>query len=381
MKSRPVFASGLAIPLVSLVAALALAVAPVRADKKDQAKAKFKEGMALIAEENYLGALQAFEESYEILAKPALLYNIAMCQKALFRYVDSIHSFEEYLDKAGDKAKPEMRAASVDAIAEMQRLVGKLQIADAPEGAEVLIDGKAAGKAPFTSPLILDPGQHTVQVSADGYRTLRTEVTVASGAVVPLRASLTPVEAWLEVECEDDKAVVRLDGKVVGSCPYEDEVVPGSHTVRVTSPGGETFEQEVNVAAGGTTSVAVSLTGEDLPGDDGTEKAGVSPLMISGIAALALGAGAGVMGAVFHAKGTKDEKTLEDEQFNPDKSKYNDAESALRTDQALTIVGYSLAGALIATGVILLVVDGTGDESPDEDVALRPAPGGLAVTF
>jgi hypothetical protein len=382
MSSTHVFASRLGIPLAALIAAFVLAVSPCHADKKEQAKAKFKEGMELIAKENYLGALQAFEASYKILPKTALLYNIGMCQKALFRYVDSIATFELYLEKTGDKVKPEMKAAVDQALAEMGRLVGRLRLVDAPNEAEVLVDGKPAGKTPFTEPLILDPGQHTIQISLDGHRTLRTDVTVASGAEAPLRAALTPVDAWIEIECDDEKAVVRIDGKVVGSCPYEGEVAPGSHTVVVTAPDTPDFEQEVQVAPGGTTSVAVSLTGEDVPGiGEPEDDSGVSPLMIGGISALALGVGAGVMGAVFHAKGTKDEETLKDEQDNPDKSKYDDAKSALKTDQVLTIVGYSLAGALIATGVVLLVVDGQDGETQEGDVAIVPAPGGLAVTF
>jgi nitrite reductase/ring-hydroxylating ferredoxin subunit len=49
------------------------------------------------------------------------------------------------------------------------------------------------------------------------------------------------------------------DGKVVGGCPYEGEVQPGEHEVKVQAPGVPAFLQKFDVSSGGTATVAVTL--------------------------------------------------------------------------------------------------------------------------
>jgi len=49
-------------------------------------------------------------------------------------------------------------------------------------------------------------------------------------------------------------------------------------------------------------------------------------------------------------------------------------------DRVGTVVGFTLGGALLFTGVILIAV-GVNAEDDEETVSFHPAPGGLAVTF
>ena len=81
---------------LTLLSAIVTFAPASRAGNRDQAKAHFKEGMAAIKGENYPAALIAFEKSYKLTPKAALLFNIAMCEKALYRYVDSITSFRRF---------------------------------------------------------------------------------------------------------------------------------------------------------------------------------------------------------------------------------------------------------------------------------------------
>ncbi len=84
------------------------------------------------------------------------------------------------------------------------------------------------------------------------------------------------------------------------------------------------------------------------------------------------------MGVAFNVKGIKDqEKANEAPADSTERAKLNDD---IDMDKTMMIVGYAAAGAFIVTGIVLLVVDAKkGGES--ETMAVKPMPGGLAVTF
>ena len=365
------------------ITAILLAALPrlAAADDHEIAKAKFQEGMALIKEENYPAALAAFEESYKLVPKPGLLYNIAMCQKALFRYVESIASFKRYLSAMGANIKPEMRLTVDQAISDMQKLVGTVLIDGAPDGADVFIDDRAVGATPLKEPLITDPGQHSIRVERDGFKPLRTEVTVPSGATIAVRAALHSVAAWIKIACEAEGAVVHLDGKVVGGCQFEGEVQPGELEVKVQEPGKPAFLQKFEVSSGGTATVAVTLQTGKAPGegDEGAKKP--RGLLIGGIAALAVGAGAGVLGGVFAAKRGGALDDVDAAQSKPD---YDAAGEDAKKFHGAMLGGFIGAGVFVAVGVVLIALDAKGKDTAEGDagaVALRAAPGGIAVEF
>jgi len=358
---------------------LALAAGPAMADDGEQAKVEFNKGLDHVAAENYPAALAAFEKSYELRPKASVLFNIGMCLKALYRYVESMETFRRYLEEAGPDLKPELVQQVSSAIAEMKQLVGHLRIAGAPDGAEVRIDGRIAGQAPFASTLPIDPGHRVVEISLPGHRTQRTEVDVETGGEAEIAASLERVEALLRIECASDDAVVQVDGREVGGCPFEGEVEPGRHTVEVAAPGADAFTKEVVVEAGSTATVDVDLSG----GETVVVEEGASGLLVAGIVSLAAGAGAGVVGAVFTYKGGQDQEDMKTEL---DADKYNELKDDLNMDNTVSVIGYVAAGVLIATGVVLLVVDSMNEETgaearPDEGARVYPTPGGLVVSF
>jgi hypothetical protein len=145
------------------------------------------------------------------------------------------------------------------AIAEMQALVGRLRIKDAPSGAKLTINGKPRGSAPFSKPFILDPGLHTIEVSLDGHETLNTDVTIASGAEVSIRAALKAAQTSVLIDCSEPEGIVFIDGTKVGGCPFEGEVSPGNHQIGVKAPDKKTFIYQINVIAGAQAVVPVKM--------------------------------------------------------------------------------------------------------------------------
>ncbi len=228
------------------------------ADDLSLAKEKVEEGKRLIAEEKYEEALLAFEASYALRPKSWLLFNIAMCNKALHRYVDAIFTFKRFLETETEETS-RTRQLAESSLAELESMVGKVRIAEAPDGSDVYIDGELAGKTPLKEPLALDPGRHVVRVSKDRFKTLDVEVIAASGSEVEVRADLQQPKAELKVVCSGEKTVVFVDEASVGSCPYQGTVEAGVHEVKVIEPGKQTFVQTIEAAAGSTLVIAVDL--------------------------------------------------------------------------------------------------------------------------
>jgi hypothetical protein len=385
-----------------LVGLMGLAAA---AEGKDDAKAKFLEGVGLFEKEDYPGALASFEESYRIAPKPTVLYNVGMCQKALYRYADSMATFRRYLAEGGDKIKADRRREVEAAMAEMAGLMGRLRLEGAPDGAEVRVDGVPVGTTPLAEPLAIDPGRHALDVTKQGLEPLRIEITVASGGETPVRAALTPFRAALRVDCADKTALVSVDGKVVGGCPYQGVAEPGTRVVRVEAVGKKVFERKVDAKPGATAVVAVAFEplapaaaqkpvarktppvpprgGEgSKKGAEETEGAGaLSGLFIGGIVSTAVGiAGLGV-GGYFTYKGFQDFKDGSDAADAGDDAAYAKVrDDRLPADRNGMIAGYVVGGALLATGVVLFVMDGQVSEEKDA-APVAVGPGGVTIVW
>jgi hypothetical protein len=356
-----------------------------RADDTALAKEKIDEGKRLIAEEKYEEALQAFEISYSLRPKSWVLFNIAMCNKALHRYVDAISSFRLFLRSETDPTS-QTRQLAESSLAELESMVGKVRIAEAPDGAKVYIDGELVGETPLKEPLALDPGRHVVRVSKDRFKTLDVEVIAASGSEVEVRADLQQPRAELKVVCSGDKTVVFVDETSVGACPYQGTVEAGVHEVKVIEPGKETFIQTIEAAAGSMLVIAVDLKPmvvmkpPTFISDPASEKKEHRPLAFraAGYAGLGLGAVSIIIGGVFTTKWSNQSDVVadaaeaadalnqpyNDETLWPDKDGWQTAYNNWKreADEAESfrnglIIGYAVGGGLVAAGAALLIAD------------------------
>ncbi len=380
--------------------------------QKEKAKTRFMAGVDLFFNEDYPGALAAFQDSYRVFPKYSVLYNIAMCQKALYKYVESIANFEKFLGDGGAEIKPKKRKKVQSALAEMRRLIGKVAILDAPTGLNVMIDGEVVATAPLTEPIPLDPGKHLVQLVKEGYKPQITMINVASGSQTTIRTALLAIDSRIKIDCKDDKAIIYIDGRQVGHCPYQGKISPGPHKIVISAPGKKAYSRQVETGPGATSTISVTLevpepaTVVDTQEADREPKATqetrkATPMLITGIVSLVVGAGMGAMGGVFHSKASSDYNEAQDildeteaalndpnhedyrneEYLNELAADYNDiVDNKLPVDNALMIVGYVSAGVFLATGVVLLVVDA---KKKKRAVASRVTPtlGGVSVRF
>jgi hypothetical protein len=304
-----------------------------RADVEEDARAQFTAGVKLFEKGDYKAAAEAFREAYNLRASWKMLYNLGQSEAAAGRYGLALEAFESYLVEGKDDVQADRRDEVLKEIERMRLLVGVIDV-QAPDGTELVIDGTTRGTTPFSGLKRVEAGPRKVVLRYGGDAIFEETVNIAGGMTTPVKAE-------------------------TGSA----------------APGGSAPE---GVPTEG------SAPEETAPG----EGKGPSLMLIGGIAAGVAGlAGIGV-GSYFAAQGGKDYDDQKAARDAGDTDAFHVAEDRLAVDRVGTIVGFVAGGALLAAGVTLIVVDRVrahkgGEEAEKEEQAfdVRPAPGGLTVSF
>jgi len=363
------------------------------ADAKEEAKEKFMEGVRNFSDENYPDALAAFEESYRLRPKASVLFNIGMCQKAMFRYIEAIDTFNKFLSESGEKTRKAMINEARAALKELEQLVGSLRLTNAPDGARVFVEGREIGRTPLSGPVMLNPGSHVLEVKKDGFEPLKTGVTIPSGAEIAVSAALSPLKAVIKVQCREKAAVVRIDGKVVGSCPFMGEAAPGIRKVVITAQEKEDFAGEVRAVPGRTSVLNAVLKRKALPEEPEPEpvpepekpeddEEAPSALFISGLVSIGVGAAGMGVGGYFTYVAYEDFDKGEKAADAGDTETYNDVrDNRLPDDEAGMIAGFVAGGALIVAGVVMLIIDNEGEAESDSAASVSSTGNGILLRF
>lgn len=136
---------------------------------------------------------------------------------------------------------------------------GTASIVSRPDGAEVLVDGVSKGVTPLK--LTLPVGTYTLELH-NGTSNRTVPLQVEAGSTVRQYVDLAPADAAvgrLEVTSDPAGAQVTVDGAPRGTTPLViASIEPGQHRVAVMS-GDNSVSRSVNVSAGATASVLLSV--------------------------------------------------------------------------------------------------------------------------
>jgi len=145
---------------------------------------------------------------------------------------------------------------------------GSIYVAADAEGSPIFLDGAPAGNVPGRINGVA-PGQHIVEIRAEGMQPFRETVTVSSGSVASVSANLRPRVAptgTVRVVVSNPNGPVPADVQVLldgtpmtGTPPSSDQVQPGTHIVQVSANGFRSTRREVVIAAGQVQALAVDL--------------------------------------------------------------------------------------------------------------------------
>ena len=135
---------------------------------------------------------------------------------------------------------------------------GTLAIESKPQ-ARVYIDDAPRGMTPLR--LDLPAGPHRIRLEAEGKaRTLTVGVVAGAEVMQSIDLSKTVQTGSLFVRSDPAGAKVLVDNKPAGVTPTTVlDLTPGNHTVMVTAADGSSARQSVQVEAGATASLRLSL--------------------------------------------------------------------------------------------------------------------------
>ncbi len=142
--------------------------------------------------------------------------------------------------------------------------LGWIKITSNVPGADIYIDDKSVGavaKTPLSPGQNIEPGKHTIWISAEGYDEYSETVEIFPGKTKEIHANLkgSPVGKLTVNGIDIDQAKIYIDGQI--ACeqgPCLKSVTEGSHEITVKRSGYKTYSKRIVITAKTETTIKVS---------------------------------------------------------------------------------------------------------------------------
>jgi hypothetical protein len=162
-----------------------------------------------------------------------------------------------------------LSAMALTAMAQSNQVLGEIRFLPENEPAKsagVWVDGKYVGylkELKGSKKLLLLPGEHEISVREAGYQSVDHKIDVEPNAVQTVRVSLAKdpraqyptVSAEVKLQIDPDRAAVFVDEQYAGHAHEFGGagramlLSPGKHRIKITLPGYQSFETEIEVRA------------------------------------------------------------------------------------------------------------------------------------
>jgi hypothetical protein len=189
--------------LVIHVAVVLTFVAPCWADNR--ASEWTSRGIEQYTHGDYSGAREAFARAYEAAPTTAGLLNLALAEVQSGHALAAARHLRTYL--MDPNAEPEtVHAIRATWLPRAEAEIGRLAI-HAPRGAEISVDGRAQGSAPFQDSIAVSAGQHEVAARLGPWsQTVRAAPRPGEVLAVQFQTIATPASAAVAVAAEHPPA-------------------------------------------------------------------------------------------------------------------------------------------------------------------------------
>gem|GEM_PF-6829810 len=194
---------------VALLAAIATS-AVARPGTVARARRAYQMGYRQLQRGNYKRALRQYTRSYDLVARPRTLFNIAVCHEKLGHNAEALKHFQQFLKLAERRDYKYVDDAKKRIVGLRKRLQATVRVLSRPLGAKVFVDGsdQQAGITPLV--LTLVEGQHRLEARLPGaqqHRVINVHGQQNTTESFRLRQTST-----VEIEVEPRDAVIRRIG-------------------------------------------------------------------------------------------------------------------------------------------------------------------------
>jgi hypothetical protein len=251
-----------------------------------QARAAFMSGTELVKEAKWSEALAAFERASALRSHAVTTFNMAVCLRALGRYVLARKRFLEArtLDDAASRVQlsDSLRADLEAMLQQIDKILVRVQVTLQPSTATIAIDGRPLEllDAKHDTPILLagtrvsgrgerapaarfdvlvDPGAHVITLARRGYRDAIVNKTFAPNETAQLDLTIERLPARVRIDAAPKNAAVMVNGRDAGTTPLDLERRAGTYEVLVQKEGYVPYAQTVTLAAGQQVSIRARL--------------------------------------------------------------------------------------------------------------------------
>jgi hypothetical protein len=157
------------------------------------------------------------------------------------------------------------RAALALELRPSEARLAHIEIRCALPGAEVFVDGMAAGKTPLAASITTEPGTRVVELRRAGYVTQKRDIVLQDGARGELTfdpeidASASATSGRLRLQITEGEILVTVDGRPHGVYREGIAAPAGPHLVRLERAGFEPENRQVVIPQGGELSLRADL--------------------------------------------------------------------------------------------------------------------------
>lgn len=226
----------------------------------EQAKDLFEHGAFPTAHAKY-------KQAYELSRNARLLWNMAACSARLQHFGQAIGEAERYLSEGRGKLTGEQVDKATGSLGDWRAFTAEATLTVTPLDANIRIDDDPRGVVNGPMKAYLDVGKHEIALEKTGFEALTQTLVIREVGkqtfAFTLKA-LATAPARLVVNTDID-ARVELDGREMGIGLYDGNVAAGTHKLRIVAPSKVPYENTIEVAAGATKQMTVTLSREGNP--------------------------------------------------------------------------------------------------------------------
>lgn len=151
-----------------------------------QARQDFREGVSLMAAEDWAGALAKFQRVARVKVNAQVAFNMAECEERLGKWVAALGDYRLASAKAADGSAPEVAEHVDERIATLEKKLPHLSIrrkeTTPNPKAHIELDGVEVQSSQLGKPVAADPGEHVVTVVVAGKTVGTKKITLAESA-------------------------------------------------------------------------------------------------------------------------------------------------------------------------------------------------------